>query len=169
MTQVAEVMTRGVRAMAPDDSVRLAAQAMDELNVGVIPVCEDDGRVVGMVTDRDIVLRAVAQDLRASATPLSEVMTNLVQFCYEDQPLAEVVERMERAQIRRVPVLDHQERLVGILSLGDAATRGDAQAAAQQALSGISTPSEPDRQHGLDAGRIPSKGWAPDEPSAMPE
>jgi CBS domain-containing protein len=167
MPQVAEVMTRGVRAMAPNDDVQLAAKAMDELNVGVIPICEGE-RVVGMVTDRDIVLRAVAHDMTASATPLSEVMTELVQACYEDQPLEEAVERMEHAQIRRIPVLDRQERLVGMLSLGDAATRGDA-AAAQRALSGISTPSEPDRSHGLDAGRIPSKGWAPDEPSAMPE
>lgn len=168
MTQVAEVMTRSVRAMAPNDSLQLAARAMDELNVGVIPVCEGD-HVVGLVTDRDIVLRAVAQDRPASATPLSAVMTHLVQFCYEDQPLEEVVERMEHAQIRRLPVLDHQERLVGMLSLGDAATRGDSQAA-QRALSGISTPSEPDRAHGLDAGRMPSDGkWAPDRPSAMPE
>jgi CBS domain-containing protein len=167
MTQVADVMTRGVRAMTPSDSVQLAAKAMDELNVGVIPVCDDD-RVVGMVTDRDIVLRAVALDMTASATPLSEVMTELVQSCYEDQPLDEVVQRMERAQIRRIPVLDRQERLVGLLSLGDVATRGDP-AGAERALSGISTPSEPDRAHALDAGRIPSKGWAPDEPSAMPE
>jgi CBS domain-containing protein len=167
MTQVAEVMTRGVRAMSPSDNVQLAAKAMDELNVGVIPVCDDD-RVVGMVTDRDIVLRAVALDMTASATPLSEVMTALVQSCYEDQPLDEVVERMQRAQIRRLPVLDRRERLVGMLSLGDAATRGDPEAA-QRALSGISTPSEPDRLHGLDAGRTPSKGWAPDDPSAMPE
>jgi CBS domain-containing protein len=167
MTQVADVMTRGVRAMAPNDPVQLAAKAMDELNVGVIPICEGE-RVVGMVTDRDIVLRAVALDMTASATPLSEVMTELVQACYEDQPLEEAVQRMERAQIRRLPVLDRQERLVGMLSLGDAATRGDA-AAAERALGGISTPSEPDRSHALDAGRTPSKGWAPDEPSAMPE
>ncbi|WP_157268885.1 CBS domain-containing protein [Azohydromonas aeria] len=168
MTQVAQVMTRGVRAMAPNDSVQLAARAMDELNVGVIPVC-DDGHVVGMLTDRDIVLRAVALDMPASATPLSEVMTGLVQFCYEDQPLEEVVERMEHAQIRRLPVLDHQERLVGMLSLGDAATRGDA-AAAERALSGISTPSEPDRSHALDAGRIPGdEKNSPGTVSAMPE
>ncbi|WP_029002074.1 CBS domain-containing protein [Azohydromonas australica] len=167
MTQVADVMTRGARAMTPSDNVQLAAKAMDDLNVGVIPVCDDD-RVVGIVTDRDIVLRAVALDMTASATPLSEVMTALVQSCYEDQPLDEVVERMQRAQIRRLPVLDRRERLVGMLSLGDVATRGDAQAA-QRALSGISTPSVPDRLHALDAGRTPSKGWAPDDPSAMPE
>jgi CBS domain-containing protein len=167
MPLVAEVMTRGVRAMAPNDNVQFAAKAMDDLNVGAIPICEGE-RVVGMVTDRDIVLRAVAHDMTASATPLAEVMTELVQCCYEDQPLEDVVQRMEHAQIRRMPVLDRQERLVGMLSLGDAATRGDA-AAAQRALSGISTPSEPDRAHGLDAGRMPSKGWAPDEPSAMPE
>jgi FOG: CBS domain len=106
---------------------------------------------------------ACRMDMTASATPLSEVMTALVQSCYEGQPLDEVVEeRMQRARIRRLPVLDRQERLVGMLSLGDTA-------AAQRALSGISTPSEPDRLHGLDAGRTPSRGWALDDPSAMPE
>ena len=168
MTQVADVMTRGVRTMARNESVQIAAKAMDELNVGVIPICDGD-RVVGMVTDRDIVLRAVALDMTASATPLSEVMTELVQTCYEDQPLEEAMRHMERAQIRRIPVLDRQERLVGILSLGDAAVRGDA-ASAERALSGISTPSEPDRSHALDAGRIPGDDkYSPGTASAMPE
>jgi CBS domain-containing protein len=143
MIRVAEVMTRGVRSMAPQESLQLAAQAMDDLNVGAIPVCED-GRVIGMVTDRDIVVRASTQNLPMDRTPLCDVMTGNVRCCYEDQTLHEVTAKMEQAQIRRLPVLDRAQRLVGMLSLGDVATKGDS-AEATRALTEISEPAEPDR------------------------
>lgn len=143
MTTVADVMTRGVRSMSPQDTVVLAAQAMDELNVGVIPVCDGD-KLVGMVTDRDIVVRASTQNLPMDRTPLCDVMTGNVRCCYEDQTLHEVTAKMEQAQIRRLPVLDRAQRLVGMLSLGDVATKGDS-AEATRALTEISEPAEPDR------------------------
>jgi len=143
MTAVSQVMTRGVRTMSPDDTVRFAAQAMDELNVGAVPVCDGE-RLVGMVTDRDITVRGVAQGRPVETTKLRDVMTPDVQWCYEDQSLDEVTERMREAQIRRLPVVDHERHLVGILSLGDVATKAGKHEASD-ALAGISQPSEPDR------------------------
>ena len=142
-SSVAEVMTRGVRSMAPTDTVQIAAQAMDEMNVGVIPVC-DGGRVVGIVTDRDITLRVVAQALPNDSTPLSEVMSTDVQTAHESDTVDEVIHRLQTAQIRRLPVLDEHDELVGMLSLGDLAAKDEA-AAAGEALSAISEPAEPDR------------------------
>ena len=143
MTQVAEVMTRGVRTMSPTDSLMFAARAMEELDVGVIPVCEGD-RVVGMVTDRDITIRGVAHGCPIDSTPLRDVMSADVQCVYEDQSLEEVSEQMQDAQIRRLPVLDRRDHLVGILSLGDVATRGSVDEAGE-ALSEISEPAQPGR------------------------
>ena len=143
MIRVAEVMTRGVRSLAPSDSLQLAAQAMAELNVGVIPICEG-GQVVGMVTDRDIVLRGVAQGLPAQGTALRQVMSPQVETCHEEDTLDDATQQMEEAKIRRLPVLDRQGQLVGILSLGDVATKGDSYEAGV-ALSDISEPAAPDR------------------------
>lgn len=143
MTRVADIMTRGVRAMRPEDSVVLAAQAMDELNVGVVPVCQGD-KLVGVVTDRDITLRAVAQGRADEGVTLSTVMSAEVSCCYEDQPVDEVMQQMSQRQIRRMPVVDRQQHLVGMLSLGDiAAKAGDEPVS--QSLAKISEPAEPDR------------------------
>lgn len=143
MTRVAEIMTRGVRAMRPSDSVVLAAQAMDELNVGVVPVCDGE-RLVGMVTDRDITIRAVAQGKADEGVTLSSVMSSEVSWCYDDQPIEEVMQQMSRRQIRRLPVVDREKHLVGMLSLGDiAAKTGDKRVS--DSLSDISEPAEPDR------------------------
>jgi CBS domain-containing protein len=145
MTAVSEVMTRGVRTLAPTDSVVLAAQAMQELNVGAIPVC-DGGRLVGMVTDRDIVLRSVAQDCNLRTTQLKDVMSTGVRWSREDESVDDVLQQMSDRQIRRVPVLDADERLVGILSLGDVAVKGRGEALEVAAsLSVISSPAQPDR------------------------
>lgn len=124
MTTVSDIMTGGVRAMSPSDSVVGAARAMLELNVGVIPVCEG-GKLVGLVTDRDITLRCVAQALAAGDTPLSAIMSDDVQSCHADQEVGEVMVKMGDAQIRRLPVVDGDKRLVGILSLGDIAVKTD--------------------------------------------
>ena len=149
MTQVAQVMTRGVHSMSPQDSLQMAARAMDELNVGAIPVCEGDN-IIGMVTDRDIVVRGVAQSLPPDSAPLRDVMSAEVRTCYEDESLEEVTGRMRDSQIRRLPVLDRQDHLVGILSLGDVAVKGD-EIQAAQALTDISEPAEPDRS-GMSSG-----------------
>lgn len=143
MGRVSELMTRGVHVMSPLDTLQAAARAMDELNVGAIPVCDGE-RVVGLVTDRDIVVRGVAQGLPMNDTPLSEVMSAPVRCCHEDDSLTDVTGLMGSVQLRRVPVLDRDERLVGMLSLGDVAAKAGPQEAGG-ALSDISEPAEPDR------------------------
>lgn len=120
MTTVSEIMTSNVRTLAPTDTVQQAAQTMEELNVGAIPVC-DGQKVLGMVTDRDIVLRCVAKGGDAKTTKLADVMTPGVRCASEGDDIDEVLREMADAQIRRMPVLDGQKRLVGIVSLGDVA------------------------------------------------
>ena len=120
MQTVSQVMTRGVRALAPTDSVVRAAQLMDELDVGAVPVCEGD-YLVGMVTDRDIVVRGVTQGLGGQGAKLSEIMSREVRFCHADELVDQVLNTMSLHQIRRMPVLDHEQHLVGIVSLGDIA------------------------------------------------
>lgn len=160
MTQVSEVMTRGVRSMAPTETIFKAAQAMDELNVGSIPVCDGD-TLVGIVTDRDIVLRGVAQGCPVEETPLSAVMSEHTRWCYEDQSVEEAAEQMRSAQIRRLPVVDRDRHLVGILSLGDVATKTDGEEV-HRTLERISEPSRPDRS-GQSAASGAAGGGAPDD------
>lgn len=141
MNRVKDLMTRGIRSLSPSDSVVMAAQTMDEFNVGAVPVCRD-GKLVGMVTDRDIAIRAVARARADAGTTLSDVMSGHVSWCYDDQPIEEVLQMMSDWQIRRVPVMDRSEHLVGMLSLGDVAVKGDADQAAQ-CLAHISEPARP--------------------------
>jgi CBS domain-containing protein len=141
MTRVQDIMTRGVRTLCPSDSVVAAAQTMDELNVGALPVCQA-GKLLGMVTDRDITVRAVARGRADAGTTLSDVMSGHVSWCYEDQPVEQVLQQMSDWQIRRVPVMDRSEKLVGMLSLGDIAVKGDPDQAAQ-CLMHISEPAHP--------------------------
>jgi CBS domain-containing protein len=143
MILVRDLMTRGVRTLSPSDSVIFAAQAMAELDVGSIPVC-DGQRLVGVVTDRDLTLRSLAQGRDPQSTQLDQVMTTDVQWCYEEQSIEEVAQLMRDAQIRRLPIVDHDRKLVGVVSLGDLAAKGGEQEASE-ALKEISTPSEPDR------------------------
>lgn len=118
--KVSERMTSDPQTVAPDDSVRRAAELMDKLDVGVLPVCDDD-RLVGIVTDRDITVRATALGSPPDSTNVSEVMTGRVHCVSEDDSIAKAKEVMGSLQVRRVPVLDSNKRLVGILSLGDLA------------------------------------------------
>ena len=159
MTMVSDVMTRGVRTMSPRETLVQAAQAMQALNVGAIPVCDGD-KLLGMVTDRDIVLRGVAQNCAIQSTPLSAVMSGDTCCCFEDQTLDEAAAQMREKQIRRMPVVDRDKHLVGMLSLGDLATKGDAKTAAGDALQGISSPAHPDRAGPSAGGGAPS-GRAP--------
>lgn len=137
MKFVKDVMTRGVRTLSPRDTLALAAQAMDELDVGVLPVC-DGQRIVGMVTDRDIVLRAVASGdgLDKSAR---DVMSPEILYCREDQDVNEVLRNMGEQQIRRLPVVNRDKRLVGVVSLGDLSAKAPA-AQAGGTLRDISKP-----------------------------
>lgn len=142
MTTISEVMTRDVEVIAPDDTVQHAAQLMDELNVGSLPVCEGK-RLIGMITDRDITVRATAAGLSPAETKVEDVMTGSTRCCSEAQTTDEVMEQMGQSQIRRVPVVDDEGDVIGIVSLGDLATRQSGHI--DQALRDISSPSEPDR------------------------
>jgi CBS domain-containing protein len=136
MKKVSEVMTSNVTVVRPGDSVQTAAALMSEQDVGALPVC-DGKRLKGMVTDRDITVRAVASG-RGVDTPVSEVMTEDVIWCSEDADVQELLERMGTDQIRRVPVLDANRNLVGIVALGDLAIEQDA--GVDEALRDISMP-----------------------------
>lgn len=145
MTAVADIMTRDVRSMAPADTLVAAAKVMDELNVGVIPVCEGE-RLVGMVTDRDIVVRGLARDLDGKSTTLSDVMSTNVRTVREQDDVDQVLSEMADSQIRRMAVVDEQERLVGIVSIGDIAAKDpDDEVDVAMSLGDISSPAEPDR------------------------
>ncbi len=122
MTAVSKVMTRGVRTLMPSDTLAQAARVMEELNVGVIPVCEGD-KLLGVVTDRDIVVRGLARGLDANSTQLKQVMSADVRCATEEQDLDQVLKAMADAQIRRMPVVDAKQRLVGIVSIGDIAAK----------------------------------------------
>jgi CBS domain-containing protein len=148
MQLVYEVMTREVQSVTSRDTVRRAAQMMDDLNVGALPVCDGE-RLIGMVTDRDITVRATSAGLNPDDALVEQVMSADVRSCFEDQPLEEVARQMADTQIRRVPVVSHDEarRLVGIVSLGDIATKaagGARRHVVEQVVEKVSFPSEPD-------------------------
>ncbi len=135
--RVSEAMTRDVRVARPDQTIQDAAKMMSDVDAGVLPVGEND-QLVGMITDRDIAVRRVAQD-KGPDTPVREVMTVDVKYCFEDEDTDEVVRNMTDQQVRRLPVVNRDKRLVGILSLGDLAVMQGGQPAGE-ALAGISQP-----------------------------
>ena len=140
--KIAEVMTRNPQAIGPHESLRQAAELMDTLDVGILPVC--DGRdLVGVITDRDITVRATAAGEAPDTTTVAEAMTDEVRWCFADDDVREAERVMRRTQIRRVPVLDRSRRLVGMLSLGDLA--GKAARDVRDTLDMISQPPTPDR------------------------
>jgi len=140
--KVSDVMTPDPRSVRPTDTLQAAAQAMDDLNVGVLPVCEED-RLIGMLTDRDIVVRSTAAGQDPRRATVADAMTAMAHSVNEDDPVLEAVRMMKEHQLRRVPVLDANDRLTGIISLGDLADAGTPEAAG--ALEAISSPAAPDR------------------------
>ena len=142
-------MSRDVTLASPDDTVQQAARLMRERDMGALPVGEDD-RLVGMVTDRDIAVRAAAAGKDPSKTKLREVMSGEPRYVFEDEPVEKAAACMAEQQVQRVPVLNRDKRLVGILSLGDLA-RGAGGGIAGEALEGVSRPGGP-RAQGPDAG-----------------
>ena len=135
--KVSEVMTRDVRTIRPDQTAKEAAKFMLNEDAGSMPVSDGD-RLIGMITDRDIAVRGVAKGY-GPETPVRELMTGDIVCAREDDSIEEVAAKMSRAQVRRMPVVDSNERLCGIVSLGDLTreTRGEA---AHQALEGVSAP-----------------------------
>jgi CBS domain-containing protein/sporulation protein YlmC with PRC-barrel domain len=142
--QIKEIMTRQVEVVHPEATLREAAQKMVGLDVGPLPVCKGD-ELVGMLTDRDITVRATAEGRDPKTTRVYEVMTPEIIFTYEDEDVSDAAQLMTEHQIRRLVVLNRDKRLVGIVSLGDLAVHtGDVQQAGQT-LEGVSDPSEPQR------------------------
>jgi CBS domain-containing protein len=135
--QVSEVMSTDVRIANPGKTIRDAAAIMAEIDAGVVPVGEND-RLVGVLTDRDIAVRAVAAG-KGPDTPVGEIMSKEVMYCFEDDEVDEVAQNMADNKVRRLLVLDRGKRLVGIVSLGDIALI-DGSANAGEALCDISEP-----------------------------
>jgi len=135
--KISEVVTTEVETIGADQTAREAASFMLRADAGSIPVCDGD-KVIGMITDRDIAVRGVAEG-RGPDTPVSELMSDGIICAREDEDIQEVARRMSEEQVRRLPVLDAEDRLCGIVSLGDLTreTRGEA---AQTALEGVSSP-----------------------------
>ena len=118
--RVSQAMTRDVRIARPDQSIHEIARIMADCRIGALPVGDQD-RLVGMITDRDIAIRAVAEGKSPDATMVREVMSQDVKYCFEDEDSAHVAQNMGELQVRRLPVLNRDKRLVGILSLADLA------------------------------------------------
>ncbi|HKS88774.1 MAG TPA: CBS domain-containing protein [Stellaceae bacterium] len=133
--QIREVMTRDAKLAGPDETLQHAAQMMKECDCGVLPVADGD-RLVGMITDRDIAVRCIAQG-KGPQTRIRDCMSPEVKYCFEDQELDQVCQNMAELQVRRLPVVNRDKRLVGIVSLADLA-RKDANTA--KALHGIARP-----------------------------
>jgi len=137
--QVKDVMTRGAQCVGPDDTLQQAARKMKDLDVGPLPVCDHD-KLAGMLTDRDIVVRAVAEGRDPATTRVRDVMTPGVCACFEEDDVGEAAKLMREKQIRRLVVLNRDKRVAGIVSLGDLATETQDERLAGRTLEHVSRP-----------------------------
>ena len=142
--QVQEIMTQPVDTIDPSTTSREAARRMRDENIGALPVREN-GELIGMVTDRDIVARAVAENSLPSSTAVSTVMSQGIYYCFEDDSLEEAARIMAEHQVRRLPVLNRARQLVGIIAIADIARSGDKEAE-EEAIEGVSEPSDQPRR-----------------------
>lgn len=142
--KVSDVMTHGAHLASPDQTLAEVAKTMAAEDLGFLPVGDGD-QLVGMVTDRDIVVRAVAQGRDPNAAKVSDVMTRDVRYCFADEDLDHVVQNMGDIQVRRLPVVDRDKRLVGVVSLADSALAHDTEKAGI-AMSGVTQPGGPHSQ-----------------------
>jgi CBS domain-containing protein len=139
MQQLKDLMSRDVKVINPDMTICEAAQKMRDGDFGMLPVGEDD-RMIGTISDRDIAIRAVAEGLDAD-TKVREVMTDGIAWAYEDDSVEKAANIMSERQVRRLPVVNREKRLVGIVALGDFAVESSEIKPAAKALSEISKPS----------------------------
>ena len=135
--KVSEAMTRGAQIARPDESLQDVARRMAAEDIGFLPVGDDD-RLVGTITDRDIVTRAVAQG-RDGKTKVRDVMSSDIKYCFDDEEVDHVIQNLGDLQLRRLPVVNRDKRLVGVVSLADAARKVDP-AGAGAGLSEITSP-----------------------------
>jgi len=148
--QVKDIMTAGVECVSPDDTLQDAARKMKLLDVGPMPVCRDD-RVIGMLTDRDITVRGTAEGLDPKTARVRDAMTEDVISCFEDQDVTDATKLMEDRLVRRILVMNREDRLVGIVALGDVAL-GAKKKEVGDVLREVSEPSEPRRGAGTAPG-----------------
>ncbi len=142
--QLKDIMTPDPVVLSPETPLKEAAQRMRDLDSGVMPVGERD-RLVGMLTDRDITVRATAEGKDPNSTPVREVMTQDVVYCFDDDDIEAAAEKMEDHQIRRLIVLNRDKRLVGIVSLGDLAVHAPDDQLPGEVTEAVSEPAEPER------------------------
>jgi CBS domain-containing protein len=142
--RVSEVMTRGAECTHPDSTVREAAIRMMALDVGSLPVCEND-RLIGMVTDRDVTVRTTAAGADPNDARVRDAMTPDVHFIFDDEDVADAARLMKDKQVRRLPVLSRDKRMVGIVSLGDLAVETQDEQLVGNTLEAVSEPAEPRR------------------------
>lgn len=139
--RISEIMTRDPKVIPFDCILKDAALKMRELDVGMLPISKDD-RLVGMLTDRDITVRATAEGCDPTKTKVSDVMTPEVLYCFEDQDVSEAAKIMQGKQIRRLPILNRDKRLIGVVSVGDVAVHSGKQKIVSETIKGISEPAE---------------------------
>ncbi|HWB48002.1 MAG TPA: CBS domain-containing protein [Stellaceae bacterium] len=137
--KVSDIMTVDVEVTAPDDTVRTAAQLMADTGAGVLPVCDGE-RLVGMVTDRDIAVRAVAQGKSPEQCAVRDVMTPDVNYAMAEDDIENVARKMGEWQVHRLPVLNREKRLVGIVSVGDIVLESGDKKVTAGAMQGIVQP-----------------------------
>ena len=143
--QLKDVMTAEVEVIAPEASISEAAETMSHLDIGPLPVCEGE-RLVGMLTDRDITVRAVAAGRDPRTTPVRDVMTPDVVYGFEDQAVEDAARLMEQYQIRRLPVLNRSQQLVGMVALGDLAVHAGTRPVTAEVLAQVSAPGKAGRK-----------------------
>ena len=141
---VREVMTPDVVIASPEDTLQRAAEMMIDIDAGVLPVGEND-RLVGILTDRDITVRAVAAGKEPTECKVREVMSPEIRYIYEDESVEDAARNMAELQMRRLPVLNRDKRLVGIVSLGDLAVDTGEEALKAEVLQAVSQPAQPKR------------------------
>lgn len=128
--QIKDIMTHNPEVVRPDVLLQEVAEKMGTLEIGAVPVCDGD-RLIGLLTDRDITVRATAAGCDPAMTQVCDVMSTNLVYCFEDQDIGEAAKLMEAQQVRRLPVLDRHHRLVGIVSLDDVAVGGDTKLAGE--------------------------------------
>lgn len=142
--QLAEIMTATLETVGAEQSIRDAARKMASLDVGILPIVENE-RAVGIVTDRDIIIRGLAAGVDIDKTPVREVMTRDMWCLPQDRDVQEAAQLMEEKQIRRILVLNEEGQITGILSLGDLAVRNSDQELSGEVIERVSEPSAPNR------------------------
>lgn len=144
MQKLKEIMTPNVEVIAPKSTVQEVAKKMKDLNVGAIPVY-DGNKLFGMITDRDLVIRVLADGRDPKTVLVSDAMSTEVVFCFEDEDIERASQLMAQHQIRRLPILSSTKTLVGIVALGDVAVHGKNPETSGDVLQQVSTPAHPNR------------------------